>query len=121
MGCHCHTCCRDDCWSVVETRTVSDEAADQVSETAELTSDAGLLLDCARVMLSLRRPARAGKLAMRATEADGNNARAWEALAEAAHTEQKWALLHRACERWLALEPQSPRAKELEKVVKRQG
>ena len=64
---------------------------------------------------------RAAKLSQQAAELEPRNARAWEALAEAAHADSKWAILARAADRWLHLESQSARAKELQKVAKRQG
>lgn len=107
-----------------DVRDLADElnrVADEVAEVATRANDAPLLVDVAMLLLKLKRPVRAAKLSQQATELDARNARAWEALAEAAHADSKWAILARAADRWLHLESQSARAKELQKVAKRQG
>lgn len=100
-----------------ELNRVSDEAA----EIAIATRDAGLLVEVARALIWLKRPMRAAKLAQMATEIDARNPRGWEMLAEAASADQKWAILLKASERWLALEPTNARAKELQREAKRNG
>lgn len=110
--------------SPADMRDLADElnrVADEVAEVATRANDAPLLVDVAMLLLKLKRPVRAAKLAQQATELDGRNARAWEALAEAAHADSKWAILARAADRWLHLEATSVRAKELQKVAKRQA
>lgn len=105
-------------------RDLADElnrVADEVAEVATRANDAPLLVDVAVLLLKLKRPVRAAKLSQQAAELEPRNARAWEALAEAAHADSKWAILGRAADRWIHLEPQSARAKELQKVAKRQG
>lgn len=105
-------------------RDMADElnrVADEVAEVAARANDAPLLVEVSTVLMKLKRPVRAAKLAQQAAEAEPKNPRAWEALAEAAHADSKWAILARAADRWIHLEPQSARAKELQKVAKRQG
>lgn len=108
--------------SPTDMRDLADElnrVADEVAEVAVRANDAPLLVDVAMVLLRLKRPVRAAKLAQQATELDPRSAKAWEALAEAAHADSKWAILMRAADRWLQLEPSSGRAKELHKIGKR--
>jgi curved DNA-binding protein CbpA len=110
--------------SGIDTRALHTELnklADEAAELATSTADAPLLVECARVLMRLKRPVRSAKLAQQATEVDGRNARAWEALAEAAHADSKWVILLKACDRWLALEPGAARAKELQREAKRYG
>jgi curved DNA-binding protein CbpA len=110
--------------SPADTRALADElnrVADEAAEIAAATGDKQLLVDVARVMVTLKRPVRGAKLASQATESDPKNPRAWEALAEAAQADSKWAIVGRATEKWLALEPTSSRAKELAKEAKRRG
>lgn len=104
-------------------RDLADElnrVADEVAEVAVRANDGPLLVEVSTVLLKLKRPVRAAKLAQQASEVEPKNARAWEALAEAAHADSKWAILLRAADRWLHLEPANARAKELHKVGKRQ-
>jgi curved DNA-binding protein CbpA len=108
--------------SPTDTKELSAElnrVADEAADIAAATADKELLVDVARVMLTLKRPVRAAKLAQQATEVDGRNPKAWEALAEAAFADSKWAILQRAADRWLSLEPKAARAKELSKEAKR--
>jgi curved DNA-binding protein CbpA len=108
--------------SPTETQELREElnrVADQVADTAAQANDATLLAEVAAVLITLKRPVRAAKLAQQATELEPRNARGWESLAEAAHMDQKWAILGRAAERWLQLEPGAARAKELQKVAKK--
>lgn len=93
--------------------------ADEAGEIALQARDALLLVDVSRALVALKRPSRAAKLAHLASELDGKNPRAWEALSEAAWADSKWAILLKACERWLALEPKAARAKELLRDAKR--
>lgn len=98
-----------------------NRVADEVSEIAMATKDAALLIEVSRALLALKRPSRAAKLAHLATDAQPRDPRAWEALAEAANADSKWAILLKAAERWLALEPKSARAKDLQREGKRQS
>lgn len=110
--------------SPIDARDLADEMnrlVDQVADTATTTNDGALLADAAFLLIMLKRPVRAAKLAQQAVERDGRNARAFEALAEAAAADKKWAIAQRAAERWLALEPAAGRAKELIKEAKRSG
>jgi curved DNA-binding protein CbpA len=108
-----------------------NRAADQAAEVAETVKRAPLLLDVAKVMMGLKRPQKAFKLAnLAATLFDedpdpkpptgGGAAAAWAIVAEVALAEQKWALSKRAAEKWLALEPTAARPKELLKLSKAQ-
>jgi curved DNA-binding protein CbpA len=97
-----------------------NRVADEASEIAIATKDGPLLVDTSRALLALKRPSRAAKLAAMATDVEPRNPRAWEALAEAANADNKWATLLKASERWLALDPKSARAKELHREGKRQ-
>jgi curved DNA-binding protein CbpA len=97
-----------------------NRVADEASDIAIATKDAALLIEVSRALLALKRPSRAAKLGQMATEAEPRNPRAWEALAEAANADNKWAILLKAAERWLALEPKSARAKDLQREGKRQ-
>ncbi|MBI1946758.1 MAG: DnaJ domain-containing protein [Deltaproteobacteria bacterium] len=104
-------------------RDLADElnrVADEVAEVAARANDGPLLCEVSSVLMKLKRPVRAAKLAQQAADVDSRNPRAWEALAEAAHADSKWAILLRASDRWLQLEPGNARAKELHKVGKRQ-
>jgi hypothetical protein len=110
--------------SPLDMKDLADElnrVADGAADIAQTTSDAQLLTDTARVMVTLRRFQRAARLAQQATEVDKANPRAWELLAEAAFADGKWAILTKAAERWAALEPTSARAKELQKEARRRG
>jgi hypothetical protein len=98
-----------------ELNRVIDEAAD----TAAATLDPLLLVEVAKALVAVKRPVRAAKLAQQATDADPRNPRAWEAFAEACAADNKWALVARATDRWLKIEPNAPRAKELVKEAKR--
>ncbi|OGQ26439.1 MAG: hypothetical protein A2138_10010 [Deltaproteobacteria bacterium RBG_16_71_12] len=103
-------------------RDLADElnrVADEVAEVAARANDAALLVEVSTVLLKLKRPVRAAKLAQQATDVEPKNPRAWEALAEAAQADSKWAILLRAADRWLQLEPGNARGKELHKVGKR--
>ncbi len=100
---------------LAELNQVVDEAADIAAQAR----DAELLADVSRALLALKRPVRAAKLAQTASEADPTSARAWEALAEAASADNKWAILLKASERWLGLDRTNARAKELFKEAKR--
>lgn len=107
-----------------DAREMMDElnrVAEDAAEIALSTQDPVLLIEAARALLKLRRPMRAAKLAHVATEVDGRNPRAWESLAEAACADSKWAILLKACDRWLALEPSAARAKELQREARRNG
>lgn len=96
-----------------------NRVADEASDIAIATKDGALLIDVSRALLALKRPSRAAKLGQMATEADPKNPRAWEVLAEAAAADSKWAILLKAAERWLAMEPKAARAKDLVKEAKR--
>lgn len=97
-----------------------NRVADEAGEIAIATKDGPLLVEVSRALLALKRPSRAAKLGQMATEADPRNPRAWEALAEAANADNKWAILLKASERWLVLEPKNGRAKDLNREGKRQ-
>lgn len=110
--------------SPTDMRDLAEElnrVADEVAEVAARANDAALLAEVSTVLLRLKRPVRAAKLAQQAADVEPKNPRAWEALAEAAHADSKWAILLRATDRWLQLEPGNARAKELHKVGKRQA
>ncbi len=105
-------------------RDLADElnrVADEVAEVATRANDAALLVEVSTVLMKLKRPVRAAKLAQQGAEVEPRNPRAWEALAEAAHADSKWAILLKATDRWLHLEPGNARAKELHKAGKREG
>lgn len=107
-----------------DTRDLADElnrVADEVADVAVRANDAPLLVTVSTVLMKLKRPVRAAKLAQQASDLEPKNARAWEALAEAAHADSKWAILLRAADRWLHLEPNAARAKELHKIGKRES
>lgn len=95
-------------------------AADQAAEIAEQVKRAGLLLDVAKVMQTLKRPQKAFKLATAAAELDDKLVAAWIIVTEVATAEQKWALAKRAAEKWIALEPTAARAKDLLKQAQKQ-
>jgi curved DNA-binding protein CbpA len=108
--------------SPADTKEMAEElnrVADEAGEIAASTGDGALLVDVSRVMLKLKRPVRAAKLAQQATEVEPHNPRAWEALAEAAAADKKWAIAARAAERWAGLEPAAARPKEIRQEAKR--
>ena len=102
-------------------KSLEDElqrAADQAADLAEQVKRAPLLVDIAKVMQTLKRPQKAFKLATLATTLDDKAVAAWSIVADVAAAERKWALVARAAERWLQLEPTSARAKDLAKQAK---
>ena len=101
---------------------VKDEVnrcADDAAEVALETRDPVLLLDVAMALLKLKRPSRAARLAQVASDIEPTNPQIWEVLAEAAFADAKWAILLKATDRWLALDPNVARPKELQKEAKR--
>lgn len=110
--------------SPFDMREMADEmnrVVDQAADIAAAAADAALLTEVGKLLLALKRPVRAAKLAQQATELDARNPRAFEVLAEAASADGKWAIAGRAAERWLQLDPKAARAKELVKEAKRNG
>jgi curved DNA-binding protein CbpA len=108
--------------SPMDLRDMQDEVnriADQAAEIAIECKDGALLADVARALLTLKRPARAAKIGQLACDADPRNPRAFEVLALAASTDDKWTIALRAAERWLNLEPNSAAAKDMVKAAKR--
>ena len=93
-------------------------ALDSSADIAEHLKEVPLMLDLARLLMTCKKAPRAFRLAYAAAEAAPQSARAWEQVAEIAFQEQKWALLQRAAERWLVLEPQQARPKELLKQAR---
>jgi curved DNA-binding protein CbpA len=108
--------------SPMDARDLAEEMnrlVDQAADIGVASADGALLADVALLLVALKRPVRAAKLAQQAAELAPKNARAFEALAEGAAADKKWAIAQRAAERWLALEPTAARAKDLVKEAKR--
>lgn|GEM_PF-1021929 len=97
------------------------KAAEEVAQKAEPLKRPALLVDVAKMLLQVQLPQRAFRLAQMATEVDDKLVAGWKIAAEAAASEEKWALAGRAAERWLALEPGSEAAKQALKQAKAKG
>jgi hypothetical protein len=104
--------------------TDSPELFEEITNIAEQVVEANplsavILVEAARLLLRAQRKTRAVKLAQQAAELDDRLADAWEIIADVSLSEQKWAMVVRAAERWSTIAPQDARPKEMLKAAKK--